>query len=131
MANNYIPKIVYNATTYTFPYPPETDLGESSEAVVKDSVSLAGVQQTSVQYIEGVLKLTFKFLLDADITALNTFFQTWGVYGKSFDYYQHASVGSYVTYQLKDKKLNPSVIIRRGDGTKVYKVDMSFRRVIL
>lgn len=130
---NYIPKIVYNSITYTFPYPVEYgkgDAGETQDAVVKDTFSLSGELQRSVQYLEGNITVGFSFLKDADISALQTFFQTWAVFGKSFDYYEHASLPAFNTYQLKNDSLRPITHWRYPNGTKLYRLQLVMRRVI-
>ena len=134
MATTYIPKIVYNATTINFDFPPESDpKGEKYKTVGTVTTSKSGIQQTVVDYIEKGYTINFSFITDTIKTQIETFLETHALLGKSFDYYfDKDDALTKITVQLDSSSMNVDfkIITRKGSGF-LYKFKLKFRRVVV
>lgn len=137
MATSYIPKIVYDPgggdQTIEFEVPPEGDpFGKSYEPsqVIRESGS--GIQQTLTDFIAIENEVTFAFISEAIKTSLETFLETFAIFGNTFDYYfdkDDAATKITVTLAKNSRKPDFEVITRRGTGF-IYRLQLTFRRVI-
>lgn len=129
--DNFIPKIVYGTgpTTIVFDYPPERDNGEKKTGVKRESISVAGVRQISLDRTEITRDVSYSFLSPALKASLETFFDAWGKFGKSFRYHQHNENVSYVEYELNDLVFTPTRQLPKS-GDFLYGVTFKFRRYI-
>ncbi len=125
-----IPKIVYGdaATEIAFSFPPEVDDGESLEANERVSQSISGVRQVSVDSISVVRAMKFSFLSDALKTALETFYKTHALYGKSFKFFEDKDGAAFVYYDVLDFKFIPKRSI--GKVNYPWSIPLKFRRVL-
>lgn len=112
-----------------FDYPPVEETGEKLLPQERRNTSLSGVSQVSVDYIEGVRSLDFRFLSNALYVLLKAFYDTSAVYGESFRYFEDKTLSSYVTYELKTYDWNPQKISSRG-VLYVWGVPLQFRRAV-
>jgi hypothetical protein len=133
MAFSYIPKIVYNATTIEFDYPPEGDtFGERLKFNGRITKSRSGVQQTITNYIEQINGITYSFVSESVKQSLNTFLITHGLLGKDFEYwFDKDEVSTKFTVKLDSSSMNPkfNIITRKGEGF-IYRLQLVYRRVI-
>lgn len=113
-----------------FQYPPVEPNGEAFVTNSTDTISLSGVIQTSVNYIEGIRSLTFSFLSQTLYTTLNSWVQTFALLGNTFRYFDDQTLGTYTTCQLKTKQGKP--VKRASTGQDVYNWDypLDFRRTL-
>lgn len=132
-----IPKIVYSAlnTTISFQYPPIFSGDNPEELEIMDNVkfSLSGVRQSSLNYIDGNRYLTFAFASEALLASFETFIVSWASLGKAFQYYDDASLSSYVAYELAPGfKWKPTRITGVGGSTTdyIYTIPIQFRRTV-
>lgn len=113
-----------------FTYPPvETD-GESLEAKSTISESLAGRQQVSVNFIEGVRRLKFSFLSPAIYALVDTFLRSHAIYGRTFRYYENQTLTPYTDVELNTLKVVPKKIAPKGVDIYVWEVPLEIRRII-
>lgn len=128
---HHIPKITYGSldTEVTFTYPPAEDGPEELEPKDRVSVSIAGIRQVSVDYIEAIRKVKFSHLTEAQRSALQTFFLSHAYLGKSFKYFDDKDSADYVEYELTSK-FSPRRIAIAGENAYFYELPMTFRRVI-
>lgn len=112
-----------------FDYPPIETTGERLNPQERRSVSLSGVTQVSVDHIEASRALTFSFLSDSKFQELLNFFQTWAVYGESFDYYDDRATSTFATYELKNLDFSPVKIAPKG-VSYIWAVPLQMRRVL-
>jgi hypothetical protein len=127
-----IPKIEYgNAipTTVNFTYPPK-DEGDNYNTSESTTVTLSGVSQTVVNYIDCTRKLTFGALTEAQLTTLKTFFANWAGLGKVFKYFDDSNSISYTLYELKDLKFAPVRTSSAGVDVYLYQLQMVLRRAL-
>ena len=131
---NLIPKIEYThpvdgATTIEFVYPPNgfDTYGDTSKYVSKISLSANGKYQTSFNYSEEEIKLTFIFITQAIKDAVQKFMDDFAGVGGKFDYYADKDVASFNTYEIHKsaRKLRP----RRTNPQDLYSFKIRFRRV--
>lgn len=128
---NWKPKIIYNAITITFSFPPEGDpLKESIKTASKTSTSLTGLEQSSWFFNEETQSINFKFLTKTELDALRTFYKVWGSRGKVFDYYPSEDEVDFNTYTLKRKTFTPKRPFSDGAGDFFYDVTIQMRRVL-
>lgn len=134
MAAHPIPKIEYGIgpTVISFDYPPSegNKKREEIEAVGKTSESLSGVRQVQRNYLEGSRKMKFKFLSEALMTSIETFYKDWASLGKSFKFFQDKTSINYVTYELDQKKLSPKETHGIDGDTYRYELELAFRRAL-
>ena len=135
MATNFIPKIVYNAgagdVTIEFDIPPIADpKNEDVSSVGSTTTAADGNEQYSEFYQQEKITLKFKKLTSTQIAALRTMFTAWVLKGNSFDFYQHKSVASYITYTLDKKSFKPKRTSPDGSSDFFYSLDIAARRVL-
>lgn len=126
---NFIPKIEYGTgpTTLTLALPPEDDSDELLEGVKRESVSISGVRQLSLDRTEITREIKLKFLTPSLKSGLETFFNSWGKYGKSFKFFQHSDEVTFTTYEMKDVKLKFDRDLPKN-GDFLYSTKLTFRR---
>ena len=127
-----IPKITYGGfipTVINFTYPPVEKDAPAIDAVEKVSKSLSGVRQTAVDYFEETRKLNFRFLTEAQLANMKTFFKTHAGLGKSFRYYDNALLADYFDYELAELKFRPKKVTSVGVDVYIYDLELSLRRV--
>lgn len=112
-----------------FEYPPIETTGERLLPQERRSVSLSGVTQVSVDHIEGVRNLNFRFLTNTLYLALKVFYDGFGAYGESFEYFDDKTTASYTTCELKNLDWVPEKITARAT-TYVWGVPLQIRRVV-
>lgn len=128
--DNFIPKIVYGTgpTTVLFDFPPSADNDEQKEGIKRESISIAGTRQISLDRTEITRACTYKFVTKTLLDQIEVFFEAWGKYGKPFDYYVHnQNALSLVNYELKDLKFNPQRLVSHG-ADFYYTLTLTFRR---
>lgn len=125
---NFIPKIVYNAITYTFPAPPTLDpLGEKLAANVNELEFNTGARQVQYNYTKQSFVANFVFLSKTDRDSIKTFFDNWGKLGKTFDYYPSSDdAWKYSGVFLTTKALNWGRDLSDGAGDLLYSVTLEF-----
>lgn len=134
MSHN-VPKLVYGTipTAIVFTYPPVAKGGNDPESYVsKDhtNFSLAGVRQTSVDYVQAENTVVLSHLSEAQYQAIATFFKTWGYLGKSFQYYEDQNSASFVTYELNKLAFAAKRIAAVSANNYLYEITLSFRRTL-
>jgi hypothetical protein len=112
-----------------FDYPPIENSGERINPQERRNVSLSGITQTSIDHIEASRTLNFSFLSETKFQEIKAFFQTWAVYGESFDYFEDKTLTSFLTYEIKNFDFSPVKIAPKGTGY-VWAVPLQIRRVI-
>jgi len=113
-----------------FDYPPIEPDGEELDAKNTTSESLSGVQQVSINYVEGKRKLKFSFLSQTLYNLVDTFLKTSAILGKQFRYFEDKTLSPYVIYELDKLKVNPKKITSRGENSYVWEVPLTFRRIL-
>lgn len=111
-----------------FDYPPVEQKEETFLPQERRSVSLTGLTQVSIDFIEGVRDLNFRFLSDSLYTQLKSFYTNFAAYGDSFRLYDDKTLTSYNTYELKNFDWSPERIAPKSTSY-VRGVKMQFRRV--
>lgn len=131
MSHN-IPKIEYGntPTTIEFDYPPVDDDGEMLDVKEHVQTSISGVRQVSIDHIEVVRTLKFKFVSEALKTALTTFFSSHAAYGKQFKYFDDQNSATFVYYELSDFKFKPNRGPSRTANNYLWEIPFKFRRVL-
>ena len=112
-----------------FDFPPIENGGERINPQERRNVSLTGITQTSIDHIEATRTLNFSFLSETKFQEIKNFFQTWAVYGESFDYYDDKTLTNFLTYEIKNFDFSPVKIAPKGTGY-VWAVPLQIRRVI-
>lgn len=134
---NWIPKLVYNAITITFDYPPQgkDPKGERWKFVGVSNTSKSGLEQTMIDYIENLNTLNFSHISETIKDSLETFLKTWGYLGKEFDFYFDKDVpGTKVTVTIPRNGRNTKPDIHVWDNsvnprTPMYKFKLMLRSV--
>ena len=122
---------IYFGYEVQFDYPPIEKNGEILDSKSTVNVSLSGVRQVSTNYIEVNRKLVFSFLSPAIYALVETFAKNWGIYGKSFRYFENkTSLTGYVIYELDGLNFSPKKIAPRGEDQYVWEVPLDFIRVL-
>lgn len=114
----------------SFDYPPEEPKGETLDSKERVSESISGERQVSVDFIEARLQPTFSFVSETIKLKLDTFVQTWGLYGKKFRYFRDKTTVNYIEYELKNLKYDPKKKIPKGVDTFLWEIPFDFRRVL-
>ena len=118
--------------TYTkieFDYPPVEPKGEKLSSQERRSVSLTGLTQVSIDYIEGIRTLDFRFLTQAIFNQVKDFYNTFAVYGLQFRLYDDKTLTNYTSYELKNFDFEPDKIAPKGTNY-VWAVKMQIRRAL-
>lgn len=113
-----------------FDYPPIEKSGETLDPKETVTTSLAGVNQTIINYIEGFRDPVFSFLSESIKSQLDTFARYWYCLGKTFRYFDDQNSVSYIEYESKDRKYSPEKITAKTENTYIWKVKLNFRRLI-
>lgn len=113
-----------------FTYPPVEKDGESVDAKERISISIAGVRQVSVDFLEGKRKLNFSFLPESLKLQVENFMKTWAVLGKAFRYFDDQTLSTYFDVELNTLKYTPKKIAPKGIDVYVWDVPMEIRRVL-
>lgn len=113
-----------------FMYPPIEPDGENYDPKEIVSASLSGVKQTIVDYIEVFRTFSFSFLSETLKLQMDTFAKTWFCLGKTFRYFDDQTSSTYVEWEAKDLKYKPVKITSKGANLYVWKIGMSFRRIL-
>ena len=113
-----------------FEYPPVEPGGEVLDSKERISVSISGVRQVSIDFIEAKRKLKFAFLTEAIKSKVDTFMQTHALYGKQFRYFDDKTSVSYLTVELNSLKYDPKKIAPKGIDVYVWEFSSEFRRVL-
>jgi hypothetical protein len=108
-----------------FDYPPIEENQEEIKPQVRRSTSLSGINQVSVDHIEGIRNLEFSFVTSAIYALFKTFYQTHAVFGRTFRYYEDKTTSSYVEYET-ESSFKP----RKPTGSSTYRFTFNMRRVI-
>ncbi len=111
-------------------YPPIEETGEQEDSVDHSSTSLSGIQQTSIDYVEGIRALTFSHLSQALYVQFKTFYESHAFISRSFRYYDDKTLTDFLDYELKDLKFKPKKIGSRGTDY-VWVLPFNLRRVVL
>lgn len=132
MPMNY-PKIQYGGfvpTVINFPYPPtEGKRRETREANRRETDSLSGVRQVQTNYVEALRRIKFRFLSEADIDALEEFFN-YAVKGKVFKFFEDQNDLDFKLYELDQRRFEPKEITSVGANAYIYEAELNFRRVL-
>jgi hypothetical protein len=110
----------------SFDYPPTEKKGEKLDPKERTSVSISGVRQVSIDYIEATRSLKFAFVTEAVKDAFEDFFKTHGMYGRTLRYFDDKTLNSYVEYELSALKFEPE----KDTGSSFWSFLVSLRRVI-
>ena len=110
-------------------YPPVETTGEKLLPQERRSIALSGLSQVSVDYVEGVRDLNFRFLSNTLYVALKAFYDGYAVFGDTFRYFDDKTSGTYNTYELKKFDWEPQKITARGT-VYVWGLPLQFRRVV-
>jgi hypothetical protein len=113
-----------------FDYPPKEKEGEKVKSDAVTTVSLSGIQQVSLNYLEGTRKPIFSFVSQAIYTQMKTFLNGHALYGNSFRYFEDKTTTSYVTYELDKLDYAPKKIAPKGVDVYVWEIPLEFRRVV-
>lgn len=131
---HHYPKIQYGGfapTVIKFPYPPtEGTKRETFEYGRKITESLNGTRQVQLNFTEATRKLKFRFLTEADIDALESFFHSFAAKGKAFKYFEDDNSSDFFLYELDQNKLEPKIHNSNGPNSYLYEVDLALRRVV-
>lgn len=111
-----------------FEFPPIEKAGEQIDSKERQSVSISGKVQTSIDFIEAKRTLNFSFLSQALYESLKSFFITHGYAARPFLYYEDKTLGASVEYELSDLKFMPTKIVPKGFDY-VWSVVLKMRRV--
>lgn len=95
------PKIIYNAVTLNFTYPPRQVPKYDKETVRNVNVASSGVTEQIYERTDIFLEINVQDVVDADAAAWSAFLD-WANQGNTFDYYPDASVGTFTTYTLEN-----------------------------
>lgn len=125
---HYIPKIEYNAIEIDFRYPPKEEIPEKMDSKQRISVSLAGIRQISVDYVEATRVLKFSHLNETEIAALQTFYLTHGYLGKTFKYFEDQNSINFVEYEMVND-FSPRRMAIATANQYFYEVQITMRRV--
>ena len=113
-----------------FSYPPVEPGPETYQSQATITKSLSGVQQTSVNFIEGSRNLTFSFLSQTLFTTLDNWLQTFALLGNTFRYFEDQTSGTYNTYQIKTLQTKPIKRAPAGEDVYVWDYPLDFRRAL-
>lgn len=113
-----------------FDYPPIETSGGKTDAKETISVSISGVRQVSVGFLEYIRKLKFKMLPDALKTKVVTFVRMSGALGETFRYFEDKAVPSYEEYELNTLSIEPKIVAPKGNNTYSWEIDLDFRQVL-
>jgi hypothetical protein len=113
-----------------FDYPPVEKDGERRKTNATTTTSLSGINQVSVNYIEGLRKLDFSFLTHALYLLVKTFLDSHALSGNSFRYFEDKTTTTYVEYELEKLDVTPKKIASRGVDTYIWEIPLEIRRVI-
>lgn len=113
----------------SFEYPPIESGSETIDPKERQSVSISGKVQTSIDFLEGKRDLVFAFLSQTLFEQLKNFHSTHAYIGREFRYFDDKTLNSYLTYELADLKFTGKKIASRGYNY-VWTVPLKFRRVI-
>lgn len=113
-----------------FDYPPVEPSGEVLDAKERISVSISGVRQVSVDFIEARRKLKFSFLTETIKQKVDTFMQSHGLLGKEFRYFDDKTSITYQTFEINSLKYEPKKIAPKGVDVYVWEFSTEFRRVL-
>jgi hypothetical protein len=118
-------------TRFDFEYPAQEDNGESISSNQSTTLSLTGVSQTILNYVDADRVLKFSFITKADKDILvDSFFIGWAIYGKTFRYFDDKEVNSVKNYFLESKNISPKRVVKKHPDF-LYELDFTFRRVIV
>jgi len=121
----WTPKISYDTgpTTITLSAIPINDpLNEGREVIVSDSESNTGVYQRQYNYTKKRFEVEFDLVSDTDKGYIDTFWEAWGKYGKTFDYYPQSGEATYYTVRWDGQEFNPQrVLYDTGTSTFLWK----------
>lgn len=112
-----------------FDYPPVEPKSEKLSPQERKSVSLTGLTQVSVDYIEGIRNLDFRFLTNALFLELKNFYENYAVYGDEFRLYDDKTLVDYKTYELRNFDFEADKIAPKGTSY-VWAVKMQLRRAV-
>lgn len=132
--SHFIPKLSYGVipTDIVLQYPPK-GMGDPEELDTFDHTvfSISGVRQSSIDRIEGNLTVTLSMLTEALFAQIQTFYASWGGYGKPFRWFPDQNSGNFIVYDLKTLKFpKPKKIAIAGENAYFYEVQLVFRRVL-
>jgi hypothetical protein len=113
-----------------FDFPPIEKSGEKLNPQERRSISLSGISQVSIDYIEGVRALNFSHLTNTKYLAFKAFYDESAVYGESFRYYDDKTLTDYINYELRSFDWDGVKIASRGTSY-VWAVPVQFRRAVL
>lgn len=114
----------------SFSYPPVDDDGEQLDAIERRSVSISGLTQVSIDYTQGIRKVKYRFLTEAQLTVLQTFFNNHAKLGEAFKYFESQEVASSVDYELSKFEFKPKrVLYKAGANGFLYDLEFNYRRV--
>ena len=129
-----IPKIEYNnpPITIEFEFPPENDFRDQNwNSNSTENRSSNGNTQVTVNYIENVSSLEFTFITEAIKLQLDTFFSTWALHGKSFNYYEDKNNPTFKTVTLTSRTFKPEILFPSNVlGEYYYKFKMGIKNVL-
>lgn len=128
---NHIPKIIYNAITISFDFPPVDDpLGEKLRTVGNRALSANGSIQYAQQYVERTYKVKLSFVTKTDTDAFRTFFEDWASLGREFDYYQHNDESATGTFTMLDEGIEFRRILPASSNDFLYEFEFTLREVL-
>jgi len=113
-----------------FDFPPIEKSGEKLNPQERRSVSLSGISQVSIDYIEGIRSLNFSHLTNTLYLAFKSFYDETAVYGESFRYFDDKTLTDYIAYELRSFDWDGQKIASRGTNY-VWAVAVQFRRAVL
>ena len=112
-----------------FEYPPIEAGGETIDPKERQSTSISGKVQTSIDFVEGKRSLNFSFLSQDIYDALKLFHTSHAYIGRTFRYFDDQTLGTYIEYELSDLRFEGKKIAPKGTGY-VWQVPLKFRRVL-
>jgi len=130
-----IPKIVFNATTITYVFPPKgpDSEGETLRQVGRVTVSKSGKEQVITDFIEEINDVRLSFLTEALKDSTKTFLTTHALLGKSFSYFKDKDTpASEIVVTLDRRGFRPRIRRMFPSGFDyLYEIRLSMRRVIV
>ena len=115
---------VYVRKIIEFEYPPQKDDTEKLKVKKHERVSLAGVRQVSVDYIEMQQKFDFDFLPIEKINEIKNFYLEWASLGKSFFYFPDKDSAQNIEYEARTLDLTT-----KRTTYRLFKVSFFWRRL--
>lgn len=111
-------------------YQPIEKKGNQLDASENISVSISGIRQVSVNYLEENRSLILAFLSQDLFVKVEAFFKNHACYGRDFRYYEDKTSVSYISYELSKLAFNPEKVVPKGEDQYIWNVPLAMRRAL-